>query len=329
MTRREKKIWILYSAVLIVLFVLSTTDLIMKEKEMEVYPISVIVEDTWDGNYVNFRKGMERAAMELNADIRFVTLQEEDSQAWQEEWIVQDWQDGSQALIVSPASLEDALLMREEREITVPMVLINVGDPSASEGDLAICSFDYTQMGFNMGEAILKNHPEDQAIYVIGRKQKNSGHFLEGIQAAAEPSGRKLSVVWLTDGGLKEHLEEIVSRETSQVVIVALDAAMLAEAAQILAETAELLAGEEELFSHIGGLYGRGNGISALNCLDQGIIRGLCVTDDYSLGYVSVKAAVEMIKGRPAAKTGYLNSFYIEKEDLRKREYEKMLYPID
>ena len=62
MKRRVNFFWILYGIVLAVLFLLSSTDLIIKEEEAEIYPISVIVGDTTDDNYVNFRKGMERVA---------------------------------------------------------------------------------------------------------------------------------------------------------------------------------------------------------------------------------------------------------------------------
>lgn len=33
-----------------------------------------MIEDTDDADYVNFRKGMELAASELNADVSFITL---------------------------------------------------------------------------------------------------------------------------------------------------------------------------------------------------------------------------------------------------------------
>ena len=74
---KERILWILYGMVLVLLFLLSSTDLIIKEKEMQVYAVSVIVEDTTDDNYVNFRKGMDRAAIEYNLDVSFITLYDE------------------------------------------------------------------------------------------------------------------------------------------------------------------------------------------------------------------------------------------------------------
>ena len=66
---KEKKVnflWILYGLVLVILFLVSSTDLIIKEETAKIYPISVVIGDVSDENYVNFRKGMERAAMEFN-----------------------------------------------------------------------------------------------------------------------------------------------------------------------------------------------------------------------------------------------------------------------
>ena len=43
-TKREKIIWAVYGAALVLLFLASSTDLIIKERENPVYPISVVIE---------------------------------------------------------------------------------------------------------------------------------------------------------------------------------------------------------------------------------------------------------------------------------------------
>lgn len=105
-TRKEKLLWLGYGLVLVLLFLLSSTDLIIKEEKREIYPISVIVEDTSDTNYVNFRKGMEQAAIEWNGDISFITLYETGSVRQQQELILREEQAGARALIVVPAQGE-------------------------------------------------------------------------------------------------------------------------------------------------------------------------------------------------------------------------------
>ena len=48
---------------LILLFLLSSTDLIIKEKKTEIYPVSVIIGETTDDYYTNFRKGVDKACL--------------------------------------------------------------------------------------------------------------------------------------------------------------------------------------------------------------------------------------------------------------------------
>ena len=116
MSRKEKMLWIFYGLILVLLFLLSSTDLIIKEKETQVYAISVIIEDSSDDNYVNFRKGMDRAAIDLNADVSFITLYDKGNRIQQEELILREQQDGSRVLIVSPVDGEKVLALLEDKE---------------------------------------------------------------------------------------------------------------------------------------------------------------------------------------------------------------------
>ena len=104
-------------------------------------------------------------------------------------------------------------------------------------------------------------------------------------------------------------------------MIIVLDPAGLTETAQAISES-----GDDR---QIGGLYGRGNTVRLLNYLDRGVIQGLCITDDFSAGYLSVKMAVELAENRIAEDIQKLESRYIRREDLRNVEYEKMLFPIE
>lgn len=41
--------------------------------------MSLIISDTSDDDYVNFRKGVDQAAVEYNVDVSFITLYEKDN----------------------------------------------------------------------------------------------------------------------------------------------------------------------------------------------------------------------------------------------------------
>ena len=105
-------------------------------------------------------------------------------------------------------------------------------------------------------------------------------------------------------------------------VVAALDFASTAEAA-------EIVGGSSVYGKYISGLYGVGMMPSLLDQLDKGTIRGLVVTNQFDAGYFAVKKAVQAIEKEQERSQLSLESYYIEKDELRSKKYEKMLYPID
>ncbi len=322
--KKERILWALCVAVLAFLFLLSSTDLIFKEKEQEIYAISVIVEDASDDNYVNFRKGMDQAAMDFHADVRFITLYEAGNQQQQRELMIREQQDGSRALIVQPVDEAAMLAFSEEKRLTVPVVLLNsqfvLPDMEASR-----VAFDYAGMGKTLAEQMLAEQNPDDGIHLLFGEHLDeaSRQFYDGIREVLEQAGSSFTV-WQRDreAGFGQVLQRLASAEKGVGVLIALDQGSLLEVAKILDES-----GDSPY--HVAGLYGRGTSVPILNYLDRGVIQGLCVTDDYSAGYLSVKTAVCLVENGYQEEPGYVKSACIRREDLRSPEFEKMLYPIE
>lgn len=102
MRKRDTWLWVIYGFVLLFLYLISSTDLLIKERKNEIYPVSVILDDTTDESYQNFKKGVDRAAIELNADVSMITLYEGGDVSQQIERMAREQQDGARALIVMP-----------------------------------------------------------------------------------------------------------------------------------------------------------------------------------------------------------------------------------
>lgn len=66
-----------------------------------------------------------------------------------------------------------------------------------------------------------------------------------------------------------------------------------------------------------------------LNQMDKGLIRGLVVHNSYNEGYLSIQKAADGIKKGMKQERICLDSYYIERSDIRSRKFEKMLYPMD
>lgn len=314
----------LYAGALVLLFLASSTDLIIKERKNQVYPVSVIIEDSVDDNYVNFRKGMDQAAAELNADVSFITLYDRNDVEQQMEMISREQQDGVRALIVSPVDEKSLAQGIADKRVTVPLVLMN--SDLAGDQISAVITPDYDRMGRQLAEQVASAHDVDIPVYLFGTKDRNdiTGRFESGVRSVLEEKGFQVVLYEKQgEGDFRKTIEELVYPGGRNVVIVALEP-------ESLLETAEILADSSVYASCVEGLYGRGTNLSILNGLDSGLINGICVTDDFSAGYQSVKKAVEIItEGSYQQEPVMQESFYIEKEDLRRKEFEKMLYPIE
>lgn len=322
-TRNEKILWILYACVLIVLFLLSSTNLIIKEQKTEVYPISVIIEDAKDDYYVNFKKGMDQAAEELNADVSFITLYETGNLEQQQDMIVREQQDGARALVVVPVEGKTLSDMLVENRLDGPLILYK----SSLSGDKisATISADYYEMGQKLAKQVIADQPPEFPVYLFGQTTRDevSRQVEDGLVATLEEAGYHIVVYSRQEDDLfRKTIEELVYPGSRKVTIVALDP-------ESLTDTAAILADSSVYPSYVSGLYGRGTTIPILNYLDRGIITGICVTDEFGAGYLSIKRAVEAVTGSGVQEQVVLDSYDIRREDIRRPEYEKMLYPIE
>ena len=316
--RSGKVMIVLYIVCLVVLFLMCSTDLIIREPERQIYQIAVIIEDVRSDNYSNFRKGMDLAAAELNADVQLITLYEKLDVKEQMDLMDREQQDGTDALIVVPVEEEQV----SAKQMTIPVILMRAGGAEAAGAGNVIV--DYEKMGEQLAREILKEQPADVPVYVLTDPAGQSDMdrlFLKGSDAVFQEAGRSVQRIVRGEEERFYTMLEQPGAEAQKVVI-------LAENQDILTEAAGVVAGSEAVADAVGGLYGRGTTMAILNYLDRGVITGICVTDEFSVGYYSVREAVRALEGAGSVPT-VMESYYIDKKDLRDPAFEKMLFPIE
>ncbi len=316
--RHWKVLIFLYVVFLIILFLMCSTDLIIREPEKEIYQIAVIIEDVRSDNYSNFRKGMDQAAVEFNVDVHFITLYEKLDVEQQLELMDREQQDGADALIVVPADEEQIT----GKQMTIPVIFLRSGLGGASMGSITI---DYEKMGEQLAGKMSENMQGNSSVLLLSNPAKQSDMdrmFLQGAEAALTADGYNTRTIKVDEEeGLLASLDTLTVWKQGKAVI-------LAENQEILTTMAGIMADDPEAAARVRGLYGRGNTLPILNYLDRGYIDGICVTDDFSTGYLSVREAVRILEGNDSSYV-VMDSYYIEKEDLREPEYEKVLFPIE
>ena len=162
MLNKGKILWCIWAGILVLLFLMSSTDLIITEKKVEVYPISVIVEGDNDDYYVNFKKGMDQAAVEFHGDVSFITLYAPDDQAQQMELVKREIRDGTRAVILAPVKTEEAVKELEDMSPGCPVILL--GQPPLGGQSPDTIGVDGREVGRLLGGAAAYQDTYRQAI---------------------------------------------------------------------------------------------------------------------------------------------------------------------
>lgn len=332
MTRQEKIMWLFMASILVLLFLLSSTDIIIKEKETSVYSISVIIGDTTDEYYKNFRKGVEMAADEYNVDLNFITLYEKGSAQAQIELLNRELSDGAQAIVFEPVKQGECKRYLEEMALSSPLILLGNSTP----GDWAMVglSQDYQAAGRLLGEAVVKENASKLPVLLFtqgldyGYNEEVYTGLLNVLSKAgfqvhhyeSVASGLPNTPIVERDASFEEILEEKIAQH-QEVIVVALDVKSLETSADLLSDHAN--------YQDFVRLYGFGSTTKVLNQMDRGLIQGLITRNQFDEGYLSIVKAVEAIEKQSDREQIVLASYYIEKADLKEKYFEKILYPIE
>ena len=321
---RSHLLWLLSAGFLGVLFFASSTDLLITEQSSEVSRISVILDDVSDVNYENFRKGAEQAALELRADVRFITLYEAGSEEGQRELVLREQEDGAEALIISAMREREASEMIASQQVHIPVIFLRGDVVIQNNYSAANLNSDYYVMGRKLAETVTEHFPETVPVYYIstGRLYGASRRYLDGAESILENTGyrRERSVRAVNETKMTKirRLEE----EEEEAVLIALDRTSLLHAMRYREAK-----GED---GKILGLYGPGTGIEVLSGLERGLVDGICITDDYAEGYLAVSMAAARIgHHNTPMQSRTLEGHYIEKTDLEEGTYERILYPME
>lgn len=321
MLKRERLLWALFAGILVFLYLLSSTDLIIKEKKTEVYTVSVIISDTSDEMYGSFKKGVEQAAAEYNVDIRFITLYEKGDSAQQMEFLRREIDDGTGAVILEPANPRECMALLDAFPPASPVIV--TGSLLHSERAAACVGVDASLAGRRLGEAVCRDSIPGLPVLVLAEDMDygNVQELYDGLMSAMDGQNHETRLYETLNG---EHMEEAVgalAEQGERAAVVALDPSSTREAARLLEE-------DPDYRKAVPWLYGTGATPVLLNYLDQGTIRGLLTSNAFDNGYLCMEQAVGAIRRQTVETEIALDSYYIEKEALRDRQYEKMLYPM-
>lgn len=275
--------------------------------------VSILLRESDTALWQNARLGMERAAADLGAEVRFLAPPRENDHDTQLALLLREVEGGADALVVVPAdpmALEVAL---EEHRVSLPVVTME----SALPGRGACVAPDDGAVGRALALACLEDS-ERGTVLLVDTAGKSAGVAarLADCAGVLEAAGRRVEIRTLPADQVAGALPTLLY-ETGAALAIAFEPAA----------TLALVQGGEGL-THPPLIYGVGAVGSIPAQLERGTLTASAAWSDYAAGYLAVQAAVRAAGDQGPAQTEALPFTLVRGEDIYEKDIQKLLFPV-
>lgn len=300
-----------------VLLSLVTFDTALFQRKTEPTEISVIIREADSAGWSAARQGMEQAAADYGAELRFLTLSTANNAQEQRELLTREISGGADGIVLVPA--DPVFLEEDVRQASGRASIVTMESDMTKQGAQAFVSVDNQSLGEALGRAALNGAPEGGSVLILNSAPASLG-ISQRLQAAVrvlEEAGRKVNIcVPDGSGSLSRSLEQSLMVGTADVVLT-LEAAALETAAQTLRSWASPPL-----------IYGMGATGMIASYLEQGLITAIAARNEFSAGYLAVEAAVRSAGSRGSHEVAPLEFSMIRKETMYEADNQKLLFPV-
>lgn len=315
----SKKMFIL-TELLLAVMVIIVAFLMMREKNSgNQDTISVIIQDSEDGQWSAFKYGLRMAAEDLGVEMVVVSTEEKLSVQEQQSLIENEIENGADAVIVQPAWGAGAEEMLQKIEKRIPIMLVEYTASREKDASaLPAVRPDNGGMGTALAEEILKDYEgnlKGKTMGIVSSTLDTEAALnrQEGFLDVLE--GKGVEILWTLSGG-----EGLAEEEEKVDFVIALDDHSLIDAGR--AAQANNL--------HGAVVYGIGNSTEAVYYLDMGMVECLVVPDEFNVGYQSIQEVVRK-RGRLFRKMESIEVSYtvMRRENLFSDKNQEILFTMN
>lgn len=323
MRSRKKQYLILFVLILSLFFLIMLSKNFIYGEDNKIYKISVIIRGKSSESWMITKEGIDQAASDMNVDVSFITLSEENNLDEQEQLIKREIDDGIDALIVVPVDYEKMSSSIKSAKEKVPVVLIE--STVKNIGKIPYVSCDNYELGKSLAEEIIKagNYRNNIAIFNSETSYSSVKERCKGFEEVIKESKNNYEL-WDTSSDVLEGIEYVKKRvkENNIDIVVALEPSTL----EILAQAKKELTLENEEFNKIE-IYGVGSTNKIIALLEENIINSTIVQNEFNVGYLGVQAAVGLIKGEKIINKN-IDFSIISKINMYSDENQRLLFPF-
>ena len=286
-------------------------------QDTELLEISVIIREADSTGWSAARQGMEQAAADLGAELRFLTLNQSNSAEEQRSLLAREVEGAADAVVLVPA--DPAALADAVKAAASHAAVVTMESDLADSGAKACISVDNAALGQALGLAALNGVPEGGEAVLVDSAPGSAGVSRRLTEAARvlEEAGRSVYLCTLSGGrSLAETLNATLQARRPDAV-VAFEPSALEQAAQ-------LAQGQEKPPL----VYGTGATSTIASYLERSSITLSAAQNEFAAGYLAVEAAVRSARGQDQAAIAPLDFSLIRQENMYDPDNQKLLFPV-
>ncbi|WP_336785216.1 substrate-binding domain-containing protein [Paenibacillus sp. MMO-177] len=293
-------------------------------------PVNIIVTVKAKSSAIDFWKvlitGVEDAANEFGADVTVIGPPSETEIAVQMEQLEQAIGEKPDAIVMA-ATDYNRLVPIARQIVKAGIKLITVDSSINSDEALSFIATDNIAAGEKAGEEIAKLLPESGSSkiaimsYVYGtssqlEREKGVRQWLE------DHSQVKVANTFYSEGRLEKAYEltkKLLSDDPGIKGIVGLNEPSTVGAGRAIEELG--LSGKVKL-------VGFDSSVDEVKLIEGGVLQATIVQKPYNMGYLSVKTAIEAVRGKKVPKRIDTESVIINKDNMYTEQNQKLLFPF-
>lgn len=320
--KSSKKVFVLTEAVLGVMLILTVIGMLWGKGSENQGKISVVIRRSDDSRWAAFKYGLRMAAKDEEMELFIVSTGEDLTVEKEEEIIEGEIANGADAVIVQPVPGEYTRKMLKKMEKKTSVVLVEdtaAGD--TEETDIPVVKPDDYAVGRTLAEELIKDYNgrlQGKTMGIVSEYGDSEAvrERRDGMISGLEDMG--VNIVWeVLDLSIEEKM--ILEQKSKVDFVIALDDYSL------------VLAGKAAAANDLHGalVYGIGNSMEAVYCLDTDYVQCLVVPDDFNMGYQSMAETADslghMLRKPESRTVGYT---VMRKQNLFSKENQEILFTM-
>ena len=322
MTRKNALAFFAILLIFAASFLFLYRDRIYEKKSNDPYEISVITRGKNTESWTIIRQGIDQAAKDLNCEVSFVALSSENNTEEQVSLMQREIANGADAVVLAPVNSEALAQPVQNAMISVPVITMESTVDTIKE--LPYISCDNYQLGSAIAHKMLESNGTARKITILRNSMdcSNIAQRYRGVMDVLKGTENRVEYWDIPDDPQEAYdTARGMLQNSSAETFVALDGATLEAVAR--AERDLLKTGSKQV-----EIYGLGRTNTVVSLLENKVISAIGVENEFNLGYLSIRSAVNRIGKVPDSGNTQVNYAIVDQDNMYNSDNQRLLFPF-